>query len=67
MQTLASPEGAAGSVPAVVVPAVLPDTPTAGEAFPLSAEQLITLAKHVHATDTGISDETVLSDAFRFE
>lgn len=46
-------------------PAVLPDTPTS---FPIAADDLITLAQKVfHETNTGITDDSVLSEDFRFE
>lgn len=45
-------------------PAVLPDTPTA---FPIAADKLIELAKAAFATQTGVDDDSVLSEDFRFE
>lgn len=47
-----------------VKPALLPGTP---DSFPIPAEQLIELAKKVHATDTGVADDSVLAEDFRFE
>jgi hypothetical protein len=58
MQVLAPPKLQA------VKPALLPGTP---EVFPIPAEQLIELAKKVHATDTGVTDDSVLAEDFRFE
>ncbi|PSC76916.1 amidase signature enzyme [Micractinium conductrix] len=50
-----------------VSPAVLPGTPAPGEPFPFTSEQLIAKAQAVHAGDTGIQDESVLSPEFKFE
>jgi hypothetical protein len=58
---------AAAAKPPPVQPAVLPGTPAPGAAFPFTAEQLIEKAKQVHATDTGIQDDSVLAPDFRFE
>jgi hypothetical protein len=49
---------------ATVEPAVLPGTP---ETFPVSADALIERAKSVFETKTGLEDDSVLSDDFRFE
>jgi hypothetical protein len=45
-------------------PAVLEGTPTQ---FPIPPEQLIQRAKAVFETDTGVKDDSVLADNFRFE
>ncbi len=47
-----------------IKPAILEGT---SEAFPIPPEKLIELAKKVLATDTGVSDDSVLADNFRFE
>ncbi|KAI7839161.1 hypothetical protein COHA_007051 [Chlorella ohadii] len=61
-----APAAAAASVPPPVQPAVLPGTPASAAAFPFTPEQLIEKAKQVHATDTGIHDDSVLAPDFRF-
>lgn len=57
----------AAAVPPPVAPALVAGSPPAGAAFPIPPERLVALAKQVHATDTGIADDSVLSDDFRFE
>ncbi len=47
-------------------PATLPDAPAPG-AFPIAADRLVELARAAFATQTGVDDESVLADDFRFE
>lgn len=48
-----------------IPPAVLEGTPST---FPIAPEELLTQAKKVfHETRTGITDDSVLADDFRFE
>jgi hypothetical protein len=50
-----------------VSPALLAGSPPPDADFPFSAQQLVEMAKAVHAGDTGIQDDSVLADNFRFE
>ncbi len=71
--SVAAPRGAAlraaqtAAAASAAAPATLPGAPAPGAGFPIAADRLVELARAAFATQTGIDDESVLADDFRFE